>query len=392
MNILDYKIRRLAGKSNYPKSAEMDEKIDNLLNEMVNEKYKKDKRNMNTGKRIAVAFSVMILICLLAVPVKAAIDYVQKRMEQVSDSEQQNIYKEQQEAKGEEAITYSRSLSEQEQQRYDELTQKYENEGMLPGCELAVMEDCQEQLDYPVYLTKGRVLLLPERELTDDELLQIIDYYHVADYSMRNISQNMEDAEETDETVTDVSIEDRVYQKAVLYLENLKEFEYEQYTVETTYSKGDGVYEDMYIVNFVRDGMSECEVCISANDERLISISINDESKDYYAASAEVTNDLIDFLKEKTTMLCQSYSEYPVEELSFVEYKADEEGKSSSGNVNVYCVLANGDAYCFRYNILEEEFWYIYYVQDIEQYKETQQSKDKEYDEERGVTLKWISF
>ena len=80
----------------------------------------------------------------------------------------------------------------------------------------------------------------------------------------------------------------------LLYLENLKEFEYEQYTVETTYSKGDGVYEDMYIVNFVRDEMSECEVCISANDERLISISINDESKDYYAASAEVTNDLID--------------------------------------------------------------------------------------------------
>lgn len=390
--MLDYKIYRLARKSNYPKSRDMNEKIDDLLNDIVSEESHNARKRFYMKKRVAVAFSVIMLIGLVSLPVRATIDYVQKRMEQISDSEQEKIYDEQQDAEGEEAIEYSRLFSEQEQQRYDELWQQYENEGILPSSQLITVESWEGEVNYPVYLTKNRELLLPERELKDDELLQIIDYYHIADYSVRNINKNVEEDISKNQLISDVSVEDAVRNKAILYLDNLEKIEYEQYTMDVVYSPGDGVYEDMYVVNFVLDELSEYEICISAKNEKLISISCNNENKDYYAESAKVTDELLESLRNETKELCQLYFESPIEEQSFLEYKATEDGQSSSGNISVYCALSNGDAYCFKYNIPQGEFWYIYYMQDLEQYKEMQQSKNTDYDEEKGITLKQIPF
>lgn len=390
--MLDYKIYKLARKSNYPKSTDMDEKIDDLLNDIVSEDHNIIKQRYYMKKRMAVAFSVIMFIGLISLPVTATIDYVQKRMEQISNSEKEKIYDEQQNAKGEEAIKYSRSFSEHEQERYDELWKRYENEGILPSSQLITAESWEGEVDYPLYLTKERELLLPERELKDEELLQIIDYYHIADYSVRNISKNEEEETNRDLLLTDKSVEDVIRNKAILYLDNLEEIDYEQYAVDVVYSPGEGVYEDMYVVDFVLNELSEYEICINAKNEKMISISCNNENKDYYEESAKVTDELIDNLKRKTKKLCQLYFDAPIEELSFIEYKATEDGQSKSGNISLYCALSNGDAYCFKYNIPQGKFWYIYYMQDFKQYKEQQQTKNMDYDEEKGIMLKQIPF
>lgn len=82
----------------------------------------------------------------------------------------------------------SRPFTREEQQRYRELGKAYENSQVMPDFELPRLETGEEYSGKGIRLQlteagKEHILYLPETELTDEELLEIIDYQAKLDYA-----------------------------------------------------------------------------------------------------------------------------------------------------------------------------------------------------------------
>lgn len=85
---------------------------------------------------------------------------------------------------------YNRPYTDTEKERMSKLREAYENEARFPKGELTMIEKPEE------YKGKGVALLgdtttffFPDKEMSDEELLQIIDFIHKRDYSLQKMNE-----------------------------------------------------------------------------------------------------------------------------------------------------------------------------------------------------------
>ena len=92
------------------------------------------------------------------------------------------------------AESYSRPLSEKEQKRYEELVKAYEA-GQFPEGQLCTVQTAQEigQNRQKIwYCYEQGMYYIPDTELTDEQLLQIIDFREKMDYTLTERSKKIQ--------------------------------------------------------------------------------------------------------------------------------------------------------------------------------------------------------
>lgn len=142
------------------------------------------KKKYSLSHVAAAVVLIAILSGALSIPVRALVNsFIQERMEKVPEEELDvmvdDLYT--QEAG---IDRFSREYTEEEKRKMSELIRKYA-EGIFPEGELARAESVEEaeRLGF-CFLVPDRIFYLPDRELTDEELLQIIDFYTKRDYAV----------------------------------------------------------------------------------------------------------------------------------------------------------------------------------------------------------------
>ncbi len=170
------------------------------------EKYgdaRTDKRKWNkTGtfrKMGTLAAAMVMAVLVIAVPVRAAIRYlVQERMEQLPKEEVESLAEmmEEQEAP---ADGFSRPYSESEKERMGELYRAYQK-GTFPQGEITRLKDRgQVEENMFCYIEETEFFYFPDRELTDEELLEIIDFNYKRDYALAQNTENQADIKAREE-------------------------------------------------------------------------------------------------------------------------------------------------------------------------------------------------
>jgi hypothetical protein len=166
-----------------------EEIILNVRTQMADGTYRRNsfKRNMVS------AAACLMAIGMVSIPAyagyqgfKSAItsDKVLARMQEIPNEEQQDIYNMvQYEQRSLHADQFSREYTEKEMSRRKVLQQEYEN-GRFPENTLAMVENAGQIQDYGelVYAKDTSYFYLPERELTDEEILQILDFNSTREY------------------------------------------------------------------------------------------------------------------------------------------------------------------------------------------------------------------
>ena len=145
-------------------------------------KHRKDHRT-SWQKSLAAAAAVLVVIGVAAVPVRAFVNsLVRERMEEMP-KEEKETYEETLKEQRVAADGFSRAYTRQEEARYQELAQKYQ-EGTFPAQEVPQAENEEEAAGYEFcYLVPASTFCLPERELTDEEMLEIIDFLVKREYA-----------------------------------------------------------------------------------------------------------------------------------------------------------------------------------------------------------------
>ena len=147
---------------------------------------KANRKNVSRFPRIAAtAAGVLLAVGIIGIPVRALVtSLVQERMEEIPEEEHQQMV-EMMDSQEVGADSYVREYTQEERDRMSELYTQYQ-QGVFPEGELPQVDSVEEAEALELcYLTTNSSFYLPDRELTDEELLQLIDFEVKRNYALK---------------------------------------------------------------------------------------------------------------------------------------------------------------------------------------------------------------
>lgn len=143
-----------------------------------------NKRKWSLRRMAAVAAAFVLTAGIVSLPVQAVVNSVVKaRMESVPKEEIQDIG-DMIQVQAVLADGFSREYSDEEKERSKALWQEYEN-GRFPEKTISQADNAENVIEGTLcYIKATGVFNLPEQEMTDEEILEIIDFQHKMSYAI----------------------------------------------------------------------------------------------------------------------------------------------------------------------------------------------------------------
>ena len=196
-DFIDRKIRKMAEAERMAVPESLDAKVENILDGLETEK--KDSKNTD-GKRVnqtvrhygfrRIVIPAAACLLLASVTVTASGLY-RARMESMNHEKLETYFSGLQDADVA-ADSYSRPLTDGEKNRLEELRQAYLEEGYFPQKELAMLDSPEKYKKGVAFYAARSTFFLPEEEMTEEELLELIDFWEKRDYSLAKITEEIE--------------------------------------------------------------------------------------------------------------------------------------------------------------------------------------------------------
>ncbi len=153
----------------------------------MNDRMENGKKRTGNRKKAGIMAALALSICAVSIPVQAAVtSVVEQRMESVPKAEIKDIENMIQSQHDVQADGFSREYSAKEKERKKQLWQAYKN-GTFPEQTIRQVEGSGEaEKGTLCYIRSTGVFQLPAEEMTDEEMLEIIDFQHKMSYAIAN--------------------------------------------------------------------------------------------------------------------------------------------------------------------------------------------------------------
>ena len=357
--------------------------------------------------RIAAALAVCLLtVGVFSVPVRALVNsLVQERMEELPKEEVAELAEEIQ-SQLVEADSKTREYTEGEKERRGKLYAQY-LEGLFPTGELVRVNSEEEAAEHEFcFLSTTSVFYLPtNRELTDEEILEQIDFEQKRDYALREqraeeiAERRAEEKEQVKEVVASGGItEEQAVEIATGYLKQIYGLDGSGMEINHYY-----VSEDDYMPTFPNTyGVNWSDIgnyryyyfFIDAADGTLRSLSYSHDMKERLAVRPAITE-----AADKTASVSKQAERFLTEKLEIQEtyeeiksyYLVNTESEKVSGSVDVLFVMADGTARQTSCTWDGEVFDYSVTTQALyeESLQETAYWLGKEYERDHGHEVEY---
>ena len=184
-DFLDRKLYKMAEQEQMAVSEELDARVDDILLHL--EKNGRGSRHHYSFRRAAILAAACLVLASATV---AASGMYQARMESMNHEKLEEYFAQLQEANVS-TDTYSRPMTESEAARLEELRQAYLEQGYFPKKELTLIDSPKKYKKGVAFYAERSTFFLPEKELTDEQLLELIDFKEKRDYSLAQISEEI---------------------------------------------------------------------------------------------------------------------------------------------------------------------------------------------------------
>lgn len=184
-DFLDRKLYKMAEQEQMAISEELDARVDDILLHL--EKNGRGSRHHYSFRRAAILAAACLVLASATV---MASGLYQARMESMNHEKLEEYFAQLQEANVS-ADTYSRPMTESETARLEELRQAYLEQGYFPKKELTLIDSPEKYKKGVAFYAERSTFFLPEKELTDEQMLELIDFKEKRDYSLAQISEEI---------------------------------------------------------------------------------------------------------------------------------------------------------------------------------------------------------
>lgn len=172
----DKKIRKMVAAEQMAVPESMEEKIEHIL--------QADRKHYSVRRMILL---VAVGALLASGTVTACVGAYRQRLESMNHAEMETYYAQLQEANVG-ADSYNREMSDTERQRLTELREAYREEGLFPEGELTMLKTPDEYRNGVGFYAARSTFFFPEGEMSDEELLEYLDFIEKRDYSLQQIN------------------------------------------------------------------------------------------------------------------------------------------------------------------------------------------------------------
>ena len=378
----DVKFSELLQKSEFelPNSYEM--RFQNTLEKISAKKAKR--YFLLFHSKVAAVIALCVVSLSLSIGAGAAINLYIQRMNSLNEEEMLTYNSEVQNT-DKEADSFSRQLSKLERDKMLEFREEYETEGRFPTKEILKVQKKSEVVHGELcFCVENSTFYLPKQELTDDELLQIIDFMEKRDYSVRKKNSVSElPSSENEKVSEDEAVEFAkkiladVYNLDITYAEEEIEFE------TTQNSKGEKL--SSYFV-YLKNRKWEFDATVEIDSETgvLNGIDIDNKSKEECISGIKVEKKRYQEYGSEIRQLYEHLQYGKNIKKMWVTYNYLEDGTLNRGNVKYVIETEDGRGYVFIYSINADIVYDIYQIPDIE-FFEKQEKRNTKVNRKNGI-------
>ena len=378
----DVKFSELLQKSEFelPNSYEM--RFQNTLEKISAKKAKR--YFLLFHSKVAAVIALCVVSLSLSIGAGAAINLYIQRMNSLNDEEMLTYNSEVQNT-DKEADSFSRQLSKLERDKMLEFREEYETEGRFPTKEILKVQKKSEVVHGELcFCVENSTFYLPKQELTDDELLQIIDFMEKRDYSVRKKNSVSElPSSENEKVSEDEAVEFAkkiladVYNLDITYADEEIEFE------TTQNSKGEKL--SSYFV-YLKNRKWEFDATVEIDSETgvLNGIDIDNKSKEECISGIKVEKKRYQEYGSEIRQLYEHLQYGKNIKKMWVTYNYLEDGTLNRGNVKYVIETEDGRGYVFIYSINADIVYDIYQIPDIE-FFEKQEKRNTKVNRKNGI-------
>lgn len=378
----DVKFSELLQKSEFelPNSYEM--RFQNTLEKISAKKAKR--YFLLFHSKVAAVIALCVVSLSLSIGAGAAINLYIQRMNSLNEEEMLTYNSEVQNT-DKEADSFSRQLSKLERDKMLEFREEYETEGRFPTKEILKVQKKSEVVHGELcFCVENSTFYLPKQELTDDELLQIIDFMEKRDYSVRKKNSVSElPSSENEKVSEDEAVEFAkkiladVYNLDITYADEEIEFE------TTQNSKGEKL--SSYFV-YLKNRKWEFDATVEIDSETgvLNGIDIDNKSKEECISGIKVEKKRYQEYGSEIRQLYEHLQYGKNIKKMWVTYNYLEDGTLNRGNVKYVIETEDGRGYVFIYSINADIVYDIYQIPDIE-FFEKQEKRNTKVNRENGI-------
>ena len=378
----DVKFSELLQKSEFelPNSYEM--RFQNTLEKISAKKAKR--YFLLFHSKVAAVIALCVVSLSLSIGAGAAINLYIQRMNSLNEEEMLTYNSEVQNT-DKEADSCSRQLSKLERDKMLEFREEYETEGRFPTKEILKVQKKSEVVHGELcFCVENSTFYLPKQELTDDELLQIIDFMEKRDYSVRKKNSVSElPSSENEKVSEDEAVEFAkkiladVYNLDITYADEEIEFE------TTQNSKGEKL--SSYFV-YLKNRKWEFDATVEIDSETgvLNGIDIDNKSKEECISGIKVEKKRYQEYGSEIRQLYEHLQYGKNIKKMWVTYNYLEDGTLNRGNVKYVIETEDGRGYVFIYSINADIVYDIYQIPDIE-FFEKQEKRNTKVNRKNGI-------
>lgn len=324
--------------------------------------------------RTAVAVLILAVITVGAGGVYAAKNFIAERMGQMSE-EEKNDYMSDLTESAMNADQYSRDFTQDEKNRINNLTKQYKAEGRFPKKSVLKI-DTENQIDNSriCFLGESSKFYLPDT-LSDEDILELIDFYYKRDYSLTNSGTEKEDVP-VEEIISKKDAIELVKQK----VEDVFSVNLQEALISSEYNKG-----------YAKENFSESFVTVSFEDIEYIGTvdmqtgEITELSVTYKKPNYS-ENQLIDetSFENKYTTIKEIFEKFaPEKKIDRVEMEYVSNGNKLEKGVFNYIFYSNDVVYVVGYSC-ENDAIYDIRCFSKEVYQNLCRKKERRY-KEHGI-------
>lgn len=349
---IDRQISRRLQKDIPPMPSIENSKIDQLLYRVREEEAQSDEKTEHIFpyRRVAVALGAALI---LTTGTYAAVDQYREHLKSMSLEEKKHLNSMTQ-MQSEDADHYSRKLSTKELKRKEQLQVQYK-EGTLPQKKLKEINSLKEIAEYRnsvVYCRSNSTFYLPNSELSDEQLLQIIDFCERREYALEQ--QNKDDIAEAQKEVVDNETNKLTKKQAI---QMAKQYVGKIYNIDTDHAKAEvdmTAYEDdddkeYNIVLSNKTWTDNYSVDIKINGGALVQTSMDQDDKWILSSDAHYQKGMgRKYLKTIKEVMHNLEPDQTIKSVYCI-IRFDDQKFIQDGEIVYYVEIENGETYSMTY-------------------------------------------
>ncbi len=337
--------------------------------------------------KIAAVIAICSVSISISVGVGAAISIYQQRLSALSEtqvekynSDVQNVYVE--------ADGFSRPLLQEEQKRMEELHDAYRASKQFPEGEIVQVQKLEDVMQGKLcFCTENSTFYLPENTLTDEDLLQIIDFMEKRDYSVQKENKSSDVAMSATEKVSEAEAIELAKQVITsMYQVNTEDVKIKVELDDTKNSVGEKL--SSYLIDMSnKDWAFDIGVEIDSQSGMIWGIDIDSKEKEHCVPGFKVDESQYRAYQSKVEKACQALLGDSDIEKIWMSYNYVEDNTLNRGNIKYVVESGEGRGYAFLYSINTDMIYSIYYIPDCAVFMKQEKSNAKQ-NEKEGVKRK----